>query len=256
MKTLDLNADLGEGFGVYEIGDDDALLKQITSANIACGFHAGDFTVMSSTVRRALACGVRIGAHPGYPDRYGFGRRSIAHSPAEIADLVLYQVGALDALARALGGRVAHIKLHGALYHDVSYSEQNARAVITAIRRFNPTLSFIAPCGSPFVSLAREVSLSVEEEFFADRQYEPDGRLTPRTSANAVLTDHAQIAERVRIAWQEGKVQTRTGSWLPMQVGTVCMHGDHPGAAELAAALRQALEHDAIPVGAPLARCN
>ncbi|MCY0876825.1 MAG: LamB/YcsF family protein [Firmicutes bacterium] len=256
MRTLDLNADLGEGFGVYEIGDDSALLCAMTSANIACGFHAGDFAVMRRTVAQAQASGVRIGAHPGYPDRYGFGRRTLSFTPEETAALVVYQIGALQALARAAGGRVEHVKLHGALYHDVSYQVEYARAVLAAVQKASPELSFIAPFGSPFVALAIQTGVRVEEEFFADREYERDGRLTPRDRLGAVLADEQQIAQRVVTAWQDGYVRTRTGEEISVRADTVCLHGDHQGAVQRAVALRRALIDSGIPVGRPHLRVH
>jgi len=254
VKTMDVNADLGEGFGVYDFGDDAALLEQITSANIACGFHAGDFAVMERTVKLALHAGVRIGAHPGYPDRFGFGRRTIPFSTPELSALVLYQMGALQALARAQGGEVAYIKLHGALYHDVCYQPDIAQVLLKDVRRAAPELSWIAPFDSPFVALARAEQCVVEEEFFADRQYEEDGRLTPRTVADSVFYDSESIAKRVIVAWCEGRVQTRSGSWRPMRADTVCLHGDHVGAGARAAALRRALQAADIAIREPHSR--
>lgn len=256
MKTMDVSADLGEGFGVYDFGDDAALLEQITSANIACGFHAGDFAVMERTVKLALHAGVRVGAHPGYPDRFGFGRRTIPFSTPELSALVLYQIGALQALTRAQGGEVAHIKLHGALYHDVCYHVDTAQVLIKNVRRAAPELAWIAPFGSPFVALARAEQCVVEEEFFADRHYEDDGKLTPRTVADAVLDDSESIAKRVIVAWREGRVQTRSGTWRPVRADTVCLHGDRPGAVVRAAALRQAIEAAGIVLRAPHSLCD
>lgn len=239
--SIDLNADVGESFGVYRLGDDEALLRVITSANIACGMHAGDPQVMRETVRMALHHGVRIGAHPGYADLQGFGRRAMALSIDELVPLILYQIGALQALTRSLGGRVTHVKMHGALYHHVGYREEVARAVTQALGTLDRNLIVFAPVGSPLVSIAEEAGLGVCREAFADRPYEADGTLTPRSVPGSVRTVQAAVQAALGII-RDGVVEARTGERIPMTADTFCVHGDTPGAAQVARQLRDGIE--------------
>jgi len=251
MTRLDLNADMGEAFGVYSFGEDLALLESVTSASIACGFHAGDFTVMERTVRAAHERGVRIGAHPGYPDRYGFGRRPQVYSPAELCAMIVYQVGALDAIARFCATRLEYIKLHGALYHAVSYHEAPARAVLDGVRRAFPGVAFVAPCNSPFLQWAQEMGCETEAEWFADRQIEADGSLTPRTQADAMIANVKAAVTRIVRATREGVMVARTGEAVAVRGETVCVHGDGPDAAVMARELRAGLEAAGVRVAAP-----
>jgi UPF0271 protein len=245
---IDLNCDTGEGYGAYRIGDDDALLRLVSSANVACGFHAGDASVMRRTVRSCLTYGVRIGAHPGLPDRQGFGRREMAMSAEEVYDIALYQIGALQAIAAAEGGRVEHVKPHGALYHmaesDVSLAEAIARAAART-----GGLTVVGQAGGRLVAAGRAIGVPAWEEAFADRVYRRDGGLLPRTSPGAVLDDpDAAAAQALRIA-RDGAVAADGGDVVRMKADTICIHGDGPRAAELASAIRRALESAGIRIG-------
>ncbi|MBO8142406.1 MAG: LamB/YcsF family protein [Firmicutes bacterium] len=236
-----INADLGEGYGRWDLGSDDELMDYITAANIACGVHAGDPSRMSSAVRTALAKGVGIGAHPSYPDRQGFGRRFMDLTPDEVRDWVTYQIGALQAFAAAFGGRVEHVKAHGALYNRAADDEATARAIVEGVLRVDPNLVIVALSGSRFEQVARDMGARVVAEAFADRAYDRHGRLVSRRQPGAVLHDPAAVAERVWTMVSEGRVQAATGEWVPVRADTVCVHGDSPGAAGLLARLRQTL---------------
>ena len=245
--SVDLNADLGEGFGRWELGDDDALLAIVTSANVACGFHAGDPTVMRRVCAAAVACalaaagGVTIGAQVGYRDLAGFGRRYIAYDPVDLAADVLYQIGALDGFARAAGDRVRYIKPHGALYNRIVHDETQAAAVVEAVAAYDSTLPVLGLPGSAVLRLAAEAGLSTVEEAFADRAYTPDARLVPRTVAGSVLHD-AELVCRRTVAIATGQpIAAIDGSPVAVSARSICVHGDTPGAATLAARVRAAL---------------
>lgn len=251
QRHIDLNADVGESFGIYKTGQDELLLRIVTSGSIACGFHAGDPAVMRRTVRLAAQAGVSIGAHPGLPDLAGFGRRDMSIEPREIADLVLYQLGALSAIAKAEGAALRHVKPHGALYHMSVRRADTAEAIARAVASFDDTLVLIGLPGSELLSAASRLGLSVAAEGFADRSYEPDGSLTPRHLAGAVVSEPGDAAERAVRMVRDGEVSARDGSTLSMTVDTICVHGDTPGATDLAAAVRAGLEQAGITV-APL----
>lgn len=239
---MDLNADVGESFGRWELGDDAALAPHLTSANVACGFHAGDPLTLRRTCALAVEHGVVIGAQVGYRDLAGFGRRFIDIAPDELAADVLYQLGALDGIARAAGGRVAYLKPHGALYHAVSREPAQARAVVAAVRAYagDDGLPVLGLAGSPFLETVAAAGLEAVGEGFADRAYTPDGGLLPRTEPGAVLTDPARVADQaLRLA--------RSGS-----VRSLCVHGDTPGAPAAAAAVRATLADAGVEV-APFA---
>lgn len=238
---MDLNSDLGEAYGAWTMGDDEAVLDVVTSANIACGFHAGDPVTMHRTARSAVSRGIAIGAHLAYPDLRGFGRRHVALTPDELTADVLYQLGALDAIATAAGGRVSYVKPHGALYNEMAVDEQLARTVLTAIARFRSPLSILTLPGSAAGRVAAELGLACYAEGFADRGYTDDGQLVPRTQPGAVLTDANVIAERVVRMATEGSVVTASGSVIDVEVATVCIHGDTPGAVVIAHTVRAAL---------------
>ena len=248
---VDLNADVGESFGIYQIGHDELLFRCITSGSIACGFHAGDPSVMRRTVRLAARAGVAIGAHPGFPDMAGFGRREIGAEPREIADIVLYQIGALNAMAKAEGLALQHVKPHGALYNMSCRRKDIAEAVAHAVASFDDTLLLVGLPGSELLSAGTRLGLRVAAEAFADRSYEPDGTLTPRQLADSVLGEPGLAAERAVRMIRDGKIIARDGSSLPVQVDTICVHGDTKDAARLAAAVRLGLEQAGITV-APL----
>jgi len=234
---MDLNADLGEGFGVWRLGDDLGLLDVITSANVACGFHAGDPSTMRRVCRAAQQRGVAIGAQVGYRDLAGFGRRRIDYDPDELRDDLLYQIGALSAF-----GPVRYVKPHGALYNTAAVDEGQASAVVAAVREYDRALPVLCQPGSVLARLAAEAGLRVVAEGFADRAYLPDGRLAPRSAPGAVVHDAEAVAARaVRMA-TAGEVVAVDGSVLPQPVESLCVHGDTPGAVELARRVRAALE--------------
>lgn len=254
MKAkIDLNCDMGESFGTYRLGNDEPLMPLITSANIACGYHAGDPLVMDRTVRLAAQHSVSIGAHPGFPDRVGFGRRVMQLSPEEIECDVLYQVGALAAFARSVDSELAHVKPHGALYNMAAKDAQVARAIARGVARVDQSLIVVGLAGSALIEAARETGLRVAREGFADRAYEANGSLRSRRLEGAVIHDPKTAAERaVRIA-RDGIVVAYTGEEIPLQVDTICVHGDTPSAVEIVTAIRQWLEEASVKV-APL-RC-
>jgi UPF0271 protein len=240
--VIDLNADLGEGFGVWRLGDDDALLDVVTSANVACGFHAGDPSTMRRVCARAVERGVAIGAQVSYRDLAGFGRRFIDVDPAELAADVLYQLAALDGIARAEGGRVRYVKPHGALYNAAVHHEGQARAVVDAVVAYDRSLPVLGLPGSSLLRAAGAAGLRAVEEGFADRGYTPEGTLVPRRSPGALVSDPAVVAERaVRMA-TDGLVTAADGTAVEVTVASVCVHGDTPGAVELARRVRAALE--------------
>jgi UPF0271 protein len=248
---IDLNADIGEASGQSETGNDEPLMGSITSGNIACGFHAGGPAVMRDTVRLSARAGVAVGAHPGFADATGFGRREINADPAEISALVSYQIGALTAIARAEGVKLQHVKPHGALYNMSVRRSDVADAIATAVAAFDNSLVVVGLPGSELLAAALRLGLPVAAEGFADRAYESDGSLTPRDRTNAVLTNPGVIAERaVRMA-RDRQVVARDGSVLAVQVDTICVHGDTLGAAAIAAAVRLGLERAGVTV-APL----
>ena len=241
-RTIDLNADLGEGFGPWTMGDDAALIGAVTSVNIACGFHAGDPDTMARTMALAVAAGVGIGAHPGLPDLQGFGRRRMQVSPAEAANLVTYQVGAAQAMARASGGAVRHVKLHGALANMAAEDEALATACLRGALAADPGLILLVIAGTAQETAARALGARIACEVFADRAYAEDGRLLDRRLPGAVLHDPGQVVARVLAMLGAGAVITAQGTRLPARIDTVCLHGDGPGAATLARALRAGLE--------------
>ncbi|QFZ22763.1 LamB/YcsF family protein [Saccharothrix syringae] len=244
---IDLNSDLGEGFGVWRLGDDDALLDVVTSANVACGFHAGDPSTMRAVCRAAAARGVAVGAQVSYRDLAGFGRRFIDADPAELADEVLYQVGALEACARAAGTRVSYVKPHGALYNATVHHEEQARAVVEGVRAFGD-LPVLGLPGSRLLHHAERAGLRAVREAFADRAYTPEGTLVPRRAPNAVLTDvEAVVAQVLRLVGR-GELVAVDGSVVAAEVDSVCVHGDTPGAVGHARRIRAELESGGVRV--------
>jgi UPF0271 protein len=240
--TVDLNADLGEGFGVWRLGDDDALLDVVTSANVACGFHAGDPSTMRRVCTRAAEAGVTVGAQVSYRDLAGFGRRFLDVDPAELADEVLYQLAALDGIARASGTDVGYLKPHGALYNAAVHHEGQAQAVVDAVVAHDPTLPVLGLPGSALLRLADAAGLTTVAEGFADRGYTPQGTLVPRREAGALVEDPGEVAARaVRMA-VEGVVVAVDGTAVELQVRSLCVHGDTPGAVYLAREIRRTLE--------------
>lgn len=248
---IDLNCDLGESFGAYTLGNDTALMPLITSANIACGFHAGDPQVMGRTVRLALAYRVALGAHPSFPDLVGFGRRALDATPEEIENDVLYQIGALEAFARAEGARLAHVKPHGALYNLAAMHLPIAEAIARAVARFDPTLILVGQPNSMLERAAREHSLSFAREGFADRAYNRDGTLRSRRAPDAVIHDAVRAAEQALQMVRTQTVTTPDGETIPMPVDTLCIHGDSPKAVEILRAVREVLQSHGVHI-APL----
>ena len=244
---LDLNADVGESFGPWRLGDDAALLEVVTSANVACGFHAGDPLTMRSTCATARARGVTIGAHVSYPDLAGFGRRFVDAAPDELAAAVLYQIGALDARS---GGAVAYVKPHGALYNTIVRHEGHARAVVAAVTAYHRPLAVLGLPGSLFLDYAEAAGLVTVREAFADRAYTAAGTLVPRSQPGAVLHDPAAVAARVVRLATTGRLTAITGEELTVTAESVCVHGDTPGAVAIAAAVGAALAAAGVAVGA------
>ncbi|MEU4739875.1 5-oxoprolinase subunit PxpA [Actinosynnema sp. NPDC023658] len=252
-RPIDLNSDLGEGFGIWRLGDDEALLGVVTSANVACGFHAGDPSTMRRVCRQAAAAGVAVGAQVSYRDLAGFGRRFIDVDPSELADEVLYQVGALDACARAAGTAVEYVKPHGALYNATVHHDRQARAVVEGVRAFGD-LPVLGLPGSRLLHHAERAGLRPVREAFADRAYTPEATLVPRTRPDAVLTDtDAVVAQVLRLA-ERGELVAVDGTVLTAEVDSICLHGDTPGAVAHAREVRAALERAGVPVARFVAR--
>jgi 5-oxoprolinase (ATP-hydrolysing) subunit A len=246
VAAVDLNADLGESFAVWRLGDDEAMLQVITSANVACGFHAGDPATLSRTCRAAAERGVRIGAQVGYRDLAGFGHRYIDMTPQDLTADVIYQIGALQALAHAAGSVVSYVKPHGALYNTIVADRGQARAVADAVRAVDADLPVLGLAGSVFFAEAAELGLRTVAEAFADRAYRPDGQLVSHRERNAVLHDPARIADRVSSMVTAGRVVAVDGSTIPIAVESICVQGDSPGAVQIATAVRDRLIADGV----------
>ena len=251
--SVDLNCDMGESFGAWTLGQDDAILPFVTSANIACGFHAGDPGVMKQTVRAALNHHVAIGVHPGLPDLVGFGRRDMAISPDEAFDMVAYQLGALGAVARAEGGRLHHLKPHGALYNMAATNAALAQAIAEAVYRVQPDLVLYGLAGSELTKAGEKLGLKTAHEVFADRTYQANGTLTPRRKPAAMVTNaDAAVAQVLRMV-REGQVRSQQGPDVAIRADTVCLHGDGPHALEFAQRLNEALRGAGVHLRAVLA---
>jgi len=247
---VDLNCDMGESFGAWRMGNDAAILDHVSSANIACGFHAGDPGTMRATVQAAVAKGVAIGAHPSFPDLQGFGRRPMTLRPEEVYDLCVYQIGALAAFARAAGGRLHHVKAHGALSNMAARESALAEALTQAARDVDPGLISYAQAGTELVRAAERIGLPFASEVFADRSYQDDGQLTPRSRPGAMIERvEVGIAQVLRMV-REGKVRSVNGADVPVRADTVCVHGDQPHALEFVRRLREQLAREGISVAA------
>ncbi len=240
-RAIDLNSDLGEGYGAWKMGDDAAMLGIVSSANVACGFHAGDPLGILATLREAAARGVAIGAHVSYPDRVGFGRRPMDVASAELSADVIYQIGALQGLCAAAGTRVTYVKPHGALYNTIAGDARQAAAVIDAIKAIDPALILMGLAGAPILAQARAAGLNTVAEAFADRAYTPAGTLVSRREAGAVLHDPDLIAARMLRLATEGVIEAVDGSVLRLQADSICVHGDSPGAVAISARIREVL---------------
>jgi 5-oxoprolinase (ATP-hydrolysing) subunit A len=254
MKTVDLNSDLGESFGPWVMGQDADMIELATSVNIACGYHAGDADVMRKTVELAKARGVSIGAHPGYRDLHGFGRRPMPGlSSAEIENLIAYQIGALQAIATAAGHKVTHVKAHGAISNVACEDDMTAQAIANAIKAVDPNLVFVVLANSKLVKAGERANLPMAHEAFADRAYEDDGNLVSRRKPGAVLHDPGLIAERVVRMVQDSAIVSVTGKVVKSRIDTICIHGDNPEAVGIARGVRKALKDAGIEV-APFKR--
>lgn len=242
MPSIDINSDLGESFGAWSMGDDDAMLDIVTSANVACGFHAGDPAGILRTLKAAAARQVSIGAHVSYPDKVGFGRRNMDVASDELTADVIYQIGALQGLAQAAGTRVSYVKPHGALYNTIAHDRRQGLAVIAAIRAVDPGLVLVALAGSSLIELAREEGLTCVAEAFADRAYTPEGTLVSRREPGAVLHDPQLIGQRMLRLIEEGTLEAIDGSITRIQADSICVHGDSPAAVAMARELRRVLE--------------
>lgn len=250
MARIDLNADLGEGFGVWRLGDDDAMLEIVTSANVACGFHAGDPAGLLRVCRSAADRGVRIGAQVSYRDLAGFGRRFIDVAAEDLLADVIYQIGALQALAQTAGSVVSYVKPHGALYNTIVTNREQAAAVAEAVDSVDSALPVLGMIGSAFFDEAERLGLRTVAEAFADRAYRPDGSLVSRREPDAVLHDPRTIAQRVARMVSDGQVTAIDGSTIPITVKSVCVHGDSPGAVDIARGVRAELQAAGIEIGA------
>lgn len=253
MTAIDLNSDLGEGYGAWKMGDDEAMLAIVSSVNVACGFHAGDPAGILKTVKAAAEKGVSIGAHVSYPDRVGFGRRDMDVTSGELTADVIYQIGALKGLAAAAGTTVGYVKPHGALYNRIAHDPKQGQAVIDGIKAVDSSLVLMGLAGSPILDLARKAGLKVMAEAFADRAYQPDGQLVSRREPGAVLHDPQLIARRMlRLAYQ-GTLEAIDGSTIRIDAQSICVHGDSPGAVAIARDIRRAFEADGVRVRSFLA---
>ncbi|MDC3411991.1 LamB/YcsF family protein [Terrihalobacillus insolitus] len=248
MYTVDLNCDMGESFGAYKMGRDEEILDYITSANIACGFHAGDPSTMRKTVRLALEKNVGIGAHPGFQDLTGFGRRNMDITPQEAYDLVVYQIGALDAFVKSEGGKLQHVKPHGALYNMAAKNERLSEAIAEAIYKVDPELVLFGLAGGELFKAGEKVGLRSASEVFSDRTYQEDGTLTSRREPNALIKDHEMAVNQVIRMVKEGKVKSTQGGDVSIKANTICIHGDGPSALDFAKYISKALRNANINV--------
>lgn len=251
MTAIDINCDLGEGYGEYRFADDAGIMPYISSANIACGFHAGDAALMEASVALAVTHGVAIGAHPGLPDLQGFGRRGMSITPAEVYQIILYQLGALSAFTRAAGTGIHHLKPHGALYHMATVNRSIADAIVQAVNDFDNTVMIYGPPYSQLIEAAGTRGLGIAREAFADRRYLADGSLMPRSDSIAVITDAALVMQQVRNIITKNEVITGDGEVVTLHADTICIHSDTPGAAHLAKQIHAGLTVQNILIKSP-----
>ena len=245
---MDLNSDLGESFGAWTMGDDAAMLDIVSSANVACGFHAGDAAGILSTLKAAKARNVVVGAHVAYRDLAGFGRRNMDVASSDLVADVIYQIGALQGLAQAAGTTVKYVKPHGALYNTIAQDKRQAMDVITAMKAIDPSLVLMALAGAPLIGWARDAGLTVVAEAFADRGYTPQGALVSRREAGAVLHDEQLIAQRMLTLVREGVIEAVDGSMVRVEADSICVHGDSPGAVAIARNIRQRFEQEGVQI--------
>ncbi|WP_068673336.1 5-oxoprolinase subunit PxpA [Oceanobacillus sp. Castelsardo] len=243
---VDLNCDLGESYGSFKVGQDDDVMKCITSANIACGYHAGDHNVIQKTIKKAVENGVGLGAHPGFLDLHGFGRREINLDMDELYNLIIYQIGAVQAFAKVNNSKLNHVKPHGALYNMAGKDQQMAETIAQAVYDVNPELILFGLAGSELIRMGKKAGLQVAEEVFADRTYQPDGTLTSRSLANAMITDSDEAVARVIRMVRDGKVEAVDGSDIPIHADTICVHGDSEKSLEFVKKLNRELMNNGI----------
>lgn len=248
MQSVDLNCDMGESFGAWQMGQDVLLMDYVSSVNIACGFHAGDASVMRQTVEAAVKKNVAIGAHPGYPDIQGFGRREMKLSPAEVYEIVLYQIGALSAFAKAAGSTLHHVKPHGALYNTAAKDSLLAEAIASAVKASGDNLILVGLSGSKLIEEANKKRLKTLNEVFADRTYQEDGSLTPRTKSGSLLEDSSLAAQQALQMVTRGTVTSTSGKEIPVKAETICIHGDGKHALEFAKAIHSILKQNHIEI--------
>ncbi len=252
MKMIDLNCDMGEAFGNYVMPNDEKLMEYISSVNIACGFHAGDPAVMQQTVALALKNGVAIGAHPGLPDLQGFGRREMKITANEAYQLTLYQIGALSAFVKAAGSKLHHVKAHGALYNMAAKDSSLAKAIVQAVYDFDPSLILYALAGSKMIEEAEKVGIITASEVFADRSYQDDGLLTPRSADNALITNEEEAVNQVLGFALKQEVRSTSGNRIAVRAETVCLHGDGEHAVAFAKLIAERLKNEGIVIKAPV----
>ena len=248
MAQVDLNCDMGESFGAYQMGTDLQIMPLVSSANIACGFHAGDPSVMHKTLVAAVAQGVAIGAHPGLPDLVGFGRRTMQITPQEAYDMVVYQVGALAGFAKAVGVSLHHVKPHGALYNMAAKDRALADAIARAVRDIDASLVLYGLAGSELIRAGEAAGLKVAREVFADRSYQADGSLTPRSQPNALLESDEEAVQQVLTMVTEKRVKAVTGEWVSLEADTICIHGDGAHALSFAHKVKEALQQAGVEI--------
>lgn len=248
LLTIDLNSDLGESFGHFKVGNDDEVLKYVTSANIACGFHAGDPITMEKTVEKALENNVAIGAHPGFMDLMGFGRRNLQVSPEELKAYIIYQVSALQGFVRALGGKMQHVKPHGALYNMAAEDYKLARAVAEGVYHVDSDLILMGLAGGQLINAGKDVGLRTASEVFADRTYTREGKLVSRSQAGAVIYDKEKAAEQILTIVKSSKVTSIDGHEIPIEADSICVHGDNEEAVQLVKYLKERLEQENIKI--------
>ncbi|MGE0873971.1 MAG: LamB/YcsF family protein [Burkholderiales bacterium] len=251
MNSIDINCDLGESYGAWKMGNDEGVMPHITSANVACGFHGGDPATIRHTVALAVSHGVAVGAHPSLPDIMGFGRRAMKLTPDEAYDLVVYQAGAVQAFARAAGARLHHVKCHGAFYNMAATDAGLADGIARAVRDLGDGVILYALSGSRMMEAGKRLGIPTIAEVFADRSYQDDGTLTPRTSAGAMIEDEGAAVAQALGMVQQGTLKSQSGKTVKVEAGTICLHGDQPGAVQFAVALRGAFEKQGIRVAAP-----
>ncbi|GAC1313518.1 MAG: 5-oxoprolinase subunit PpxA [Mucilaginibacter sp.] len=251
MQSIDLNCDMGEAFGNYPMPNDEILMDHITSANIACGFHAGDPEVMQQTVAMAIKKGVAIGAHPGLPDLQGFGRREMKISASEAYQMTLYQIGALSGFVKAVRGKLHHVKAHGALYNMAAKDSGLAKAIVEAVHDFDPSLIVYGLANSEMIKWAKQIGMRTASEVFADRSYQDDGSLTPRTQNNALITDEQQSIAQVMMMVKQQQVISVNNKTIPLNAETLCLHGDGNHAVEFAKLISTRLKSEGISIKAP-----